>query len=61
MKYRELGQNGPQVSAIGLGCMGMVGWYGTRDDKEARATLDLAIDRGVNFLDTADIYQGGEN
>lgn len=39
----------------------MVGWYGARDDDEARATLDLAIDRGVTFLDTADIYQDGEN
>jgi aryl-alcohol dehydrogenase-like predicted oxidoreductase len=49
------------VSAIGFGCMGSVGWYGERNDDEARATLLEAIDRGVNHFDTAASYQGGDN
>ena len=61
MRSRRLGRDGPEVSALGLGCMGMSGTYGARDDDEARATLDRAIDLGVTFLDTADIYGSGEN
>ncbi len=61
MRYRKLGSTDVDVSAIGLGCMGLVGWYGERDDAEARATVDLALDLGVNHLDTAAIYQNGDN
>ena len=61
LQQRELGSTGTRVSAIGLGCMGMVGWYGERDDAEARATLDRALELGVNHLDTAAVYQNGDN
>ena len=61
MQYRLLGNTKEQISAIGLGCMGMVGWYGERDDDEARATIDRAIELGVNHLDTAAAYQDGAN
>lgn len=57
MQTRQLGINGPHVSAIGLGCMGMTDFYTTgSDSKEAIATLHRALELGVNFLDTADIY-----
>ena len=56
MKKRRLGKNGPELSALGLGCMGMSEFYGPRDDAESVATLHAALDAGVNFLDTADIY-----
>lgn len=49
------------MSALGFGCMGLVGWYGERDDAEAQATLLAAIDAGINHLDTAASYQVGEN
>lgn len=56
MQKRTLGRDGPQVSALGLGCMGMSAFYGPHDDAESLATLDAALDLGVNFLDTADMY-----
>jgi aryl-alcohol dehydrogenase-like predicted oxidoreductase len=56
MKTRTLGRNGPTVSALGLGCMGMSHAYGRSDDVESLATLDRALELGINFWDTADIY-----
>ncbi len=56
MQMRRLGHDGPRVSAIGLGCMGMSQSYGTPQDEESRATIDRALELGVNFLDTADVY-----
>jgi aryl-alcohol dehydrogenase-like predicted oxidoreductase len=53
---RRLGRNGPTVSALGLGCMGMSFAYGAADETESLATLDRALELGVTFLDTADIY-----
>ena len=53
---RRLGRDGPEVSAIGLGCMGMSEFYGSGNDQESIATLHHALDRGVTFLDTADMY-----
>jgi len=61
MKLRHLGENGPLVSAIGLGCVGMSSHYGSRNDNESLATLHRALDLGVNFIDTADIYGNGHN
>jgi aryl-alcohol dehydrogenase-like predicted oxidoreductase len=56
MQTRKLGRNGPNVSALGLGCMGMSEFYGAHDDQESLATLKHALDMGLNFLDTADAY-----
>ena len=56
MQQRQLGKHGPMVSAMGLGCMGMSDFYGGRDEQEALATLDMALDSGLNFWDTADMY-----
>ncbi|MDE2086527.1 MAG: aldo/keto reductase [Xanthomonadaceae bacterium] len=56
MQTRILGNNGPRVSALGLGCMGMSDFYGGRDDAESIATIQHALDRDVSLLDTADMY-----
>ncbi len=61
MKFRKLGNTGVQLSAIGLGCMGMSFAYGPTDEQESISTLHKALDLGVNFLDTADMYGNGEN
>ena len=61
MQFRQLGKNGPRVSAIGLGCSGMSGDYGVPDDVESIATIHRAIDLGVNLLDTSDAYSAGKN
>jgi aryl-alcohol dehydrogenase-like predicted oxidoreductase len=56
VEMRTLGKSGLQVSALGLGCMGMSEFYGPRDESESVATIHAALDAGVNFLDTADAY-----
>jgi aryl-alcohol dehydrogenase-like predicted oxidoreductase len=56
MKTRALGQQGLRVSAMGLGCMGMSDFYGPASEDEAIATIQHAIDRGIDFIDTADVY-----
>jgi aryl-alcohol dehydrogenase-like predicted oxidoreductase len=58
---RPVGRTSTSISAIGFGCMGLVGWYGTRDDAEARATLLAAVEAGITHYDTAASYQVGEN
>jgi len=62
MQLRRLGKNGPFVSAIGLGCMGMSDFYGgKRDEKNALAVIHHALDAGITMLDTADMYGKGDN
>jgi aryl-alcohol dehydrogenase-like predicted oxidoreductase len=56
IQKRPLGKDGPEVSAIGLGCMGMSEFYGSGDERESIATIHHALERGVTFLDTADMY-----
>jgi aryl-alcohol dehydrogenase-like predicted oxidoreductase len=56
MRKRTLGPGGPEVSEIGLGCMGMSAFYGAADEGEARATIERALELGCNFLDTSDMY-----
>ncbi|GAB3800659.1 aldo/keto reductase [Spirosoma humi] len=61
MNYRKLGTTGEQLSALGLGCMGMSFAYGPVDEQESLATLESALDLGINFWDTADMYANGAN
>jgi aryl-alcohol dehydrogenase-like predicted oxidoreductase len=61
MEQHPLGRTGPQVSAIGLGCMGMSGMYGPSDRGESIATIHAALDAGINLLDTGDFYGMGHN
>jgi aryl-alcohol dehydrogenase-like predicted oxidoreductase len=61
MKTRRLGQDGPQLPVIGLGCMGMSEFYGARDEQSSIAVIHHALDTGVTFFDTADAYGSGAN
>lgn len=61
MKTRRLGNSDVQISEIGLGCMTMTGIYGPADDNESIATIQAALDQGVDFIDTSDAYGGGKN
>jgi aryl-alcohol dehydrogenase-like predicted oxidoreductase len=61
MKRRRLGTDGPEVSALGLGCMGMSDFYGRSDESEAIATIHRALELGIDLLDTADMYGNGGN
>jgi len=61
MRKLKLGNNGPEVSAMGLGCMGMSISYGEPNDEESIATIHRAIDLGVNLIVTSDAYGGGVN
>src|SRR3954463_14198208 len=61
MKAREMGKSGLRVSALGLGCMGMSEFYGPGDDDESIATIHRALELGVTFLDSSDMYGSGHN
>ena len=61
MEQVALGSQGLRVSRIGLGCLGMSRFYGEAEDSEAKATLERALDSGITFLDTADMYGWGHN
>jgi aryl-alcohol dehydrogenase-like predicted oxidoreductase len=61
MQQRQLGRTGPQVSCLGLGCMGMSDFYGRADEKESVATLQAALDAGITLLDIGDFYGMGDN
>lgn len=61
MQYRDLGRQGLRVSALGLGCMGMSEFYGRTDDEQSIRTIHRALDLGIDFLDTADMYGIGRN
>src|SRR5512146_1585620 len=61
MNHRSLGATGPEVSAIGLGCMGMSDLYGPADRGESIATIHAALDAGIDLLDTGDFYGMGHN
>src|ERR687889_254363 len=61
MKTRRLGRDGPKVSALGLGCMGMSDFYGPADEGESIATIHAALDAGITLLDTGDFYGMGHN
>jgi aryl-alcohol dehydrogenase-like predicted oxidoreductase len=61
MKHRQLGATGPQVSALGLGCMGMSGMYGPAERTESIATIQATLDAGITLLDTGDFYGMGHN
>jgi aryl-alcohol dehydrogenase-like predicted oxidoreductase len=61
MRKTRLGRNGPEVSALGLGCMGMSGMYGPTDEPQSIATIHAALDGGINLLDTGDFYGMGHN
>src|SRR5580692_2554303 len=61
MRRRRLGADGPEVSAVGLGCMGMSGMYGPADRSESIATIHAALDTGICLLDTGDFYGMGHN
>ena len=61
MEKRRLGANGPEVSALGLGCMGMSDFYGPADEAESIATIHAALDAGITLLDTGDYYAAGHN
>src|SRR5436190_16007514 len=61
MNHRTLGRDGLDVSALGLGCMGMSEFYGPADDEESIKTIHRAVDVGMTFLDTADMYGRGKN
>ena len=61
MQQRQLGRDGPRVSALGLGCMAFSGGYGVADDAESIATIRAALDAGITYLDSGDFYGMGHN